>query len=220
MLELTLLQFAHVLGLVYWLGGDLGVFYSSLYAVNRNLSQESRVMAIRMLFALDLGPRICMTMILPVGLHLAWRLGFLPFPATIMGLIWLVCFGWLAMVLFLHFRHNSPAHAALARFDFAFRLVVISMLAGYALVSLASSAGARVDWVAWKMLIFAGMIACGLMIRVKLKPFGPAFSKLVAGQATAEVDQAISGSIAATRPWVLVIWLGLLGSAFIGLWSM
>jgi hypothetical protein len=64
------------------------------------------------------------------------------------------------------------------------------------------------------------MIACGLMIRVKLKPFGPAFGKLMAGQATAADDQAIADSIATTRPWVLLIWLALLLSTFIGIYSM
>ncbi len=220
MLELTLLQFAHVLGFVYWLGVDTAVYYTSRYAVDRNLSPETRVTTIRILFALDLTPRICMTMILPVGLHLAWRLGLVPITGTAMAVIWLTCFAWLAMVLFLHFRHGSPKHGALTRFDFYFRIVVIMLLAGYALASLVGDAGARVDWVAWKLLIFAGLISLGLIIRIKLKPFGPAFGRLIAGQATAEDDAVISRSIASTRPWVLLIWLGLVVSAYLGITSM
>jgi hypothetical protein len=42
----------------------------------------------------------------------------------------------------------------------------------------------------------------------------------LAGQASATDDAAISSSIAATRPWVLLIWLGLLVSAYIGMTSM
>ncbi len=35
------------------------------------------------------------------------------------------------------------------------------------------------DWVAWKILVFAGRVSCGVMIRLNLKPFVPAFVKLV-----------------------------------------
>ena len=34
MTELALLKMAHILGLVYWLGGDLGVFYSSFFVAD------------------------------------------------------------------------------------------------------------------------------------------------------------------------------------------
>ena len=220
MLELNMLQFAHVLGFVYWLGVDTAVYYTSRYAVDRSLSPDTRITTIRILFALDLMPRICMTMILPVGVHLAWRLGLIPMPAAAMAMVWLICFAWLAMVLFLHFRHGSPKHGALTRFDFSFRIVVIGSLIAYAILSLSSDAGARVDWVAWKLLIFAGLISCGLMIRITLKPFGPAFGRLLAGQASETDNEAISSSIAATRPWVLLIWLGLLVSAYLGMTSM
>ena len=218
--ELTNLQFAHVLGFVYWLGVDTAVYYTSRYAVDRSLAQETRITTIRILFALDLMPRICMTLILPVGIHLAWRYGLVPIPTAAMTMIWLICIAWLAMVLFLHFRHGSPKHGVLTRFDFYFRLIVIGSLAAYAILSLTSDAGARVDWVAWKLLIFAGLVSCGLMIRVKLRSFGPAFGRLLAGQASETDDAAISSSIAATRPWVLLIWLGLLVSAYLGMTSM
>ena len=106
----------------------------------------------------------------------------------------------------------------MTRWDFRFRLLVIAVLAGYGLLSLLTDSGAHVDWVAWKLIIFAGLISCGLMIRVKLKPFGPAFGRLLAGQASDEDDAAISSSIASTRPWVWLIWLGILISAFLGMY--
>jgi hypothetical protein len=52
---------------------------------------------------------------------------------------------------------------------------------------------------------------------MKLKPFGPAYLNLSAGEATQADEDAIEHSIAVTRPWMVVIWLGLLVSAALGL---
>ena len=43
----------HLLLFVYWLGGDIGVFYSSGLSVNRSLSREARQMAGKIMINLD-----------------------------------------------------------------------------------------------------------------------------------------------------------------------
>jgi hypothetical protein len=217
MTAIALLKFAHILGFVYWLGTDLGVWYSSYYAADRNLSPETRVTVIRILLALDLSPRICMTLMLPVGIQLGYWFGLLPMVSWIIVALWLLSLGWLATVLYLHFGPKGAGSQLLARIDFGFRLAVITALATYATFSLFGFSDAQADWVAWKLLIFAAMIGCGLMIRIRLAPFGPAFARLAAGNATEADDETIERSIAATRPWVLLIWLGLLFSAALGL---
>ena len=216
-MEIALLKFLHVLAFVYWLGGDLGVFYTSFYASNRRLSPETRVTVIRILFALDMAPRICMTLMLAIGIHLSYRIGFLPVAPAVIYLTWLISLGWLVMVLYLHYGKKSKFQQLLTKFDFGFRLTLIAGLSTYAAVSLSGQSGVSADFIAWKMLIFATMIACGLMVRIKLKPFGPAFMNLVKGEPSQADEDAISGSIAATRPWVMVIWLGLLVSAALGI---
>ncbi len=216
-MEVALLKFIHVLAFVYWLGADLGVFYTSFYAVNRKLSAETRVTVIRILFALDMAPRIAMPLILAVGIHLSYRIGYLPVAPWVIYLTYLVFLGWLAMVLYLHYGKRSPFQAVLTRFDFGFRLTLIGGLSTYAAISLSGPSGVSADFIAWKILIFATLMACGLMIRIKLKPFGPAFAKLVTGNPSQADEDTIDQSISATRPWVLVIWLGLLLSAALGL---
>ena len=57
----------HLLLFVYWLGGDIGVFYSSGLSVNRNLSREARQMAGKIMINLDLIPRLCLSLMLTVG---------------------------------------------------------------------------------------------------------------------------------------------------------
>ena len=107
MSEYLLIKLLHVIGFAYWLGGDLGVFYSSYFVADDKRPDAVRVATAKILFALDQAPRICMTMSLPLGTHLAWRMGALPLNATSMTIIWILCFGWLAMVITLHLAAQS-----------------------------------------------------------------------------------------------------------------
>ena len=214
--EYLLVKLLHLVGFAYWLGGDLGVFISSFFVVNDKLSKETRINAAKILFSVDLGPRISMTMMLPLGVHLAWTLGVLPLSTAVMTLVWLVSFAWLGMVTTLHSAAPSRFKTALTNIDFGFRLILSVGLAGAGLYSLLGP-GEIVYWVALKLAIFGGLVGCGLIIRVKLKPFTEAFGKLVGDNATDADNAAIRKYLGATRPFVVTIWIGLLASAALGI---
>jgi len=215
--EIAYLKLAHVAGLVYWLGTDLGVWYASYFAADRDLPVRTRIVVFRILFALDLAPRVCMTLMLPLGVHLAWRLHLLPLEGGAIAILWTACLMWLAMVLFLHFSAPGAAKRLLTRIDFYVRVLLILCLLGYAGASLAGAGGSRVPWLTSKLLIYALMVACGLMVRVRLKPFGAAYGRLLTDAASDQDHTDISHSIRASRPFVLAIWLGLLTSTALGL---
>jgi hypothetical protein len=216
LVEIALLKFVHVLAFVFWLGTDLAVWYIGFWAVNRKLSSETRVTVIRIMFALDMVPRICMTLMLALGLHLSYRIGYLLVPPWVIYAAYVVCLSWMSVVLYLHYGEKNRLQRVLRRFDFGFRLALIASLSTYAAISLSGSTAVSADFIAWKLLIFATIVACSLMVRMKLKPFGPAYSNLLAGKPTQADEDAIEYSIATTRPWMLIIWLGLLLSAAIG----
>ncbi|MDJ0700717.1 MAG: hypothetical protein QNJ07_12745 [Woeseiaceae bacterium] len=215
--EFLVVKFLHVVGFAYWLGADLGVFYTSYYVVDEKLSDEVRLASAKILFALDQAPRICMTMMLPLGLHLLWRMNILPYDAVVMALIWILCFAWLAMVIALHVARPSRAKAGLTRFDFWFRLILALDLIAMGLVALLTDMIAMPDWAALKIAIFGGLVGCGLIVRIRLKPFGPAFANLAAGRASDADNAAIRNSLNGTRPFVIAIWAGLLASTALGL---
>ena len=122
--EVMIIKFLHLLGFAYWLGADLAVFYSSYYVANEKLSPEVRTTTAKILFALDQVPRMCMTMMLPLGITLAWQMHWLPFPVSIVVLAWFVSAAWLAMVIYLHAAKPGAGKTLLTRFDFWFRLVM------------------------------------------------------------------------------------------------
>lgn len=214
--EIAILTFLHLLGLVYWLGADLGVFYSSFVLCDDKQPASVRVSAARILFALDQAPRISMTLMLPLGVHLAALMGYITAPVGLVPLVWLVCLGWLVMVLLLHFLGHSRDLSLLTRFDFFFRVSLIAVLLYTAIMGISGQWPALSAWAGWKLAVFGALVACGLIIRVKLKPFGPAFARLVADSASNEDNQAIRQAIGGSRPFVMLIWLGLLLNSALG----
>jgi hypothetical protein len=216
MTDIALLKFAHVLGLVYWLGADLGVFYSSYVLCDERQPTSVRLSAARILFALDQAPRISMTLMLPLGVHLAVRLGYITAPDWVVPGTWAVALGWLAMVLLLHFRGHGGRLGWLTTMDFAFRTGVVVILLGLAGGALLDRVPGISDWAAIKLAIFAGLVLCGLLVRIKLRPFGPAFAVLAADRAGEAENEAIRRSIGGTRPFVVTIWIGLLLNTALG----
>lgn len=216
MSTVALLTLLHLLGLVYWLGADLGVFYSSFVLSDSSRSPEVRVSAARILFALDQAPRICMTLMLPLGVHLAAVTGYMQLPGWAVAAVWALGLGWLAMVLVLHFLGHGRDLRVLTRFDFGFRLVLAAALLAYAGMAIAGQVASATPWAGWKLAIFAGMVLCGLGVRLRLRPFGPAFARLLAGDPSPADNAAIRRSIGGTRPLVVLIWVGLLTNAALG----
>jgi len=215
--EFLMIKLLHLVGLAYWLGGDLGVFCSSFFVTNEKLSADARITAAKILFVVDQGPRISMTLMLPLGTHLAWRMGVLPIDATAMAIIWLLAIGWLAMVITLHTAAASKATKLLTTFDFWFRASLSLGLIIAGAYSLVTESTAMPYWIAAKLVIFGGLVGCGLFIRIKLRPFGPAFANLAQGRVSDADNEAVRSSLGSTRPIVVSIWIGLLASAALGL---
>ncbi len=63
--------FLHVVLLVYWLGADIGVFYSSLQVVKAEHPPETRAAIVKVLTFVNYFPAAASILMLPVGLQLA-----------------------------------------------------------------------------------------------------------------------------------------------------
>lgn len=211
-----LLTLLHVILFAYWLGADIGVFYSSGFVVDDRLSRESRLTAARIMLAVDLVPRICMSLMLTVGGLLSATLGVEHPTWQMAGIVLLGPF-WLGMVLLLHFRHHASFVPMLTRFDFHFRWGMIALLLLSSGQSLATGQLEHAPWLIAKLLGFAFLIFCGLMIRVRLKGFTEAYIKLLQGSETPEDNRRMQRSLSRVRPWVVSIWIVLLLEAWLGI---
>ncbi|WGL16847.1 hypothetical protein PVT68_00765 [Microbulbifer bruguierae] len=212
-----LIKFFHNLCFVYWLGGDLGTFYASRFVAREDLSPQARSTALTIMMGCDQGPRFCMPLILPLGLQLAFLTGQFSVPVWVVVAAWAICLGWFALVAVLHFSHGKGFIPVLTRLDFALRVVLIAGLLGVAAWALLSNAIFSSNWLAIKLAVFALLVFCGLMIRVRLKNFIVAWGTLLQKGADDHTNRTIRGSIAACRPFVYLIWVGLLVNAAYGL---
>jgi hypothetical protein len=71
-------------------------------------------------------------------------------------------------------------------------------------------------WLGAKVALYTAAIACGLGIRLTLRPFGPAFGALMGGGSTPEVERALKRSVDGCLPYVFGIWAAVLGAAALG----
>jgi hypothetical protein len=215
------LKLAHLLLLVYWLGADVGTYYASRFVADAQSPAVARTVAARIMLGVDVAPRLCMPLVLATGVHLAVLQGWLAGSAGLITGTWALCLAWLLMVVLVHHHGSSALGKKLANFDFAFRLLLLAALAGAALLALLGAPGWLPAWLAFKLLCFALTVACGLMIRVHLRPFGAAFVLMASGQGSAEnrakSDRVISTSIARCKPYVWLIWGLLVLAAAAGL---
>ena len=216
MLDQALFALLHVLVFVYWLGGDLGAFYTSHFLTRSNVSADRRFMAAKIVGDVDMAPRTALILTLPTGLLLAEAKGWLALGWPILGVISLISLIWLALAWKLHFEHDSPP-AWIKLTDTTLRYGLILVLIIAAAMALTGSITLPL-FLALKMLALAGCIGLGLYIRRVLQPLGPALAGLTGDHsAAAEADLALTLNRA--RPLVMGIWALLLIAAFLGLWT-
>lgn len=65
--EVLVLRWLHIIAMVYWLGGEWGVFQTSYNVINRNLSLEERRRHMETAYRIDILARTGIIMLLPAG---------------------------------------------------------------------------------------------------------------------------------------------------------
>lgn len=215
--EYVFLKLAHLLLFVYWLGADIGVFYSARYVRNRALSSEARQVAVKIMGWIDQIPRYCLVLMLPVGYTLARDIGVVQLPDRFMVVLWVVALAWLCMVWAIHHWQGTPRAERLRKIDLGWRVTLSLGLVWDAWQGFRGTGHLFADWIEIKFLLFAALIFCGIMIRIFGKPIGPALRQVLSTGSTPELEADIARGFGRTRPFVLAIWALLLIAAWVGI---
>jgi hypothetical protein len=206
----------HLLLFAYWLGGDIGVFYSSGFAINKNLSRGARQAAGTIMMNLDLIPRLCLSLMLTVGGILTHYYGI---NHPLWQMIGIILLGpiWSCSLIYIHFNEGTDLVKTMTKIDYYFRWVMV-----FTLITSVSYAFYFTDrlnanpWVGAKLIVFAALIFCGIMIRKYIGGFIKGIHNIATDNINEADDIAMAESLSKARVFVLTIWVLLLVEVWIG----
>ena len=206
----------HLLLFAYWLGGDIGVFYSSGFAVNRKLSRGARQAAGTIMMNLDLIPRLCLSLMLTVGGILTHYYGI---DHPLWQMVGIILLGpiWTCSLIYIHFNEGTDLVKTMTKIDYYFRWIMVFTL--IASVSYAFYFTDRLNanpWVGAKLIVFAALIFCGIMIRKYIGGFIKGIHNIATDNINEVDDIAMAASLSKARVFVLTIWVLLLVEVWIG----
>ncbi len=179
------------------------------------LTVEQRLAAAKTLAAIDLVPRICMSLMLTVAGILAELVG-VPHPAWQMAGIVLLGPVWLTLVLMNYLKQGTPLGATLTRIDFWFRWFLLAAVLVSVSYSWITGELDHAPWVAGKLVLFAAIILFGLLMRIQVRPWMEGIGKLAAEGSSDETNRVMALSLARTKPFVIAMWVCLLLEGVLG----
>jgi hypothetical protein len=208
--------FVHILLFVFWLGADVGVFLSAVYAKRADLSFETRATIMKMGLLIDFLPRICFALIFPVGLHLAASLGLYEIPTWLFVAGWGVGLGWIYMVILIGQNEGKPLAEKLMLVQFGLEGVLGTVYVGVGLWSLFGNGPLQQGWFAVKILLFGCVFYAAMAIDICFRPFIKPFMELAEHGSTPEREAIITKTINKTLVAVLTMYALIATVAFLG----
>lgn len=216
-MEHTIWVFIHVMLLVYWLGGDLGVFLLAKAAKRSDLSFAERAFALKMAVQIDLIPRLCFTLMFPVGLQLSASGGFVAIPSWALTLAWVASAAWIALLLEIGRAEGTPRANSLNRVHLAWQALLLLGLGTLGLLALLGIGPLPGGWYGLKIFLFALIFAMGIGIDIAFRPIGPAFMRLATEGSQPDIEQSITTAVDGAIRYVLGLYALLIAIAFIGI---
>lgn len=163
----NLVLFLHLLLFAYWLGSDLGVMINSIYANQADLTGNARARISKAQELIDMAPRSCLVLMVPVGITLASRWG-LDISAAGLFAVWVFGFAWLWLVWMVHWRHGAPSGMTYWKVDLAIRVLVTIGFIAAGIGGLTVGEPVASLWLASKMLLFGILVLLGVIVRFML----------------------------------------------------
>ncbi|MCS6946412.1 MAG: hypothetical protein NZM12_02215 [Steroidobacteraceae bacterium] len=215
----TAINWAHVLVMGYWLGSELVINALTHYvARTTSLSGAERMRLWDFVLDVDQHVRNALILSVPLGFTLAVQLGLVELSALGLWALWLLSALWFWFMWLVHWRRKSATGPRLARWDLYIRYGLMVVFALSAAWSLATGRPYTTAWLALKVLLFAGAIACGVAVRHYITAaYRSVLPAIAADRATAADNtefQALMRKASAVLAvlWILLFAIGALGA--------
>jgi hypothetical protein len=217
--ELAVLRWLHILAMVYWLGGEWGVFQTSYNVINPKLSMDERRRHMETAYCIDILARTGIILLLPLGLHMGHIWTVQPYGGGWLIGIWLLAALWLGLCWAAFIYRETDRGVRLTKIDEAVRFVLIPLLIIAAIASLLGygpfNGDAGFRWFSAKILIYALLLVLGLKLRFIMREWTLLFRRLATGP-DAATEATLARSIGIGRKIAYVYWIGIASVAFLG----
>jgi hypothetical protein len=211
------LVYAHLLLFVLWLGGDLGVFVLGQHFRIRSYSLPERLTLLKMLVAIDMGPRSAWALMVPMSITLlyvgGWWIGL---PLIVVLLAWGLGLFWLWLVWDAHAHDMTPRASRDRRIEGWLRWLLTAFYLGLGTVSLATGSPLAETWLASKALLFGFIFAAAIMIDHAFKPVGPQLMALINKGSSDATEVPLRATMDGTRRWVFTVYALLFATSWLG----
>jgi len=209
------LKWAHIVAMVYWLGGEWGVFQTSYHVTNPKLGLDERRRHLETAYRIDILARTGIILLLPLGFHMGYNLGAHPF-ADLVVPVWVVMLAWAALTWTAFFKRETDTGIRLTKIDEQLRYALIPLLFLTAAWSLATGAPFTADWFSAKVLLYSLMLVIGLGLRFIMRHWTTIFREIAMHGSTPALEGRLQREIAIARGMAYVYWIGIGTIAFIG----
>lgn len=214
--EQDVLRWLHILAMVYWLGGEWGVFQTSYNVANPRLTLEERKRHMETAYRIDILARTGIIMLLPLGIHMGFNLGAHEYGGGFLTGMWIVFAGWLALTWSAFFARETDLGIRLTKIDEAIRYVVIPSLLGVGLYSLVNGAPLTQNWYAAKVVLYGLMLCIGLALRFIMRHWTTIFRALAEKPGDAVLEAKLASELRVGRGLAYVYWIGIATTCFLG----
>lgn len=200
-----LAKVAHIAVWGYWIGSDLVVNQLTHYLTHaERMDGPERNRLWRFLLHVDQHPRNALILTVPIGLTLASMLGLLALGTTGLVVVWVLSAVWFWFMWHVHLRGDSPRGPVLRTWDVRLRYALIAVALGVGVWSLATKGPLEAGWLAAKLVLFAGVMAAGVGIRLYIHDFLKTWPDIVKHGSTPQREAAIRTSMRRAT-WVLAV---------------
>lgn len=217
--ELSILRWLHIVAMVYWLGGEWGVFQTSYKVVNPALSLEERARHMDTAYRIDIMARTGIISLLPLGLHMGHIWGVQPLGGGWLVAMWMLWVVWMGITWGAFAKRGTPFGLALSNIEDWSRYILIPTLLFVSISSLLGNgpfeAGDGQRWYSAKILTYGLLLIIGVILRLIMHEWRALFPVLAQGP-NAEAEEKLKKSIRLGRSVAYLYWIGILATAFFG----
>jgi hypothetical protein len=216
---LHVLLVIHIVVLGYWLGAELVInstYRYVSYGSDMPFAERNRLM--EHVMEVDQHVRYALVLQAGFGFVLATLYGYVPGGTTAAWTIAIVAALWLGFVEITHRMRHSAAGKRLAAFDRNSRYVLMAVLVGIAL-GLIGSQWHMPQWLRLKLGLFAGVMACGVGIRLALISHFRTWAVMAREGPNAQTNAVIRRTYWQATSVLILLWVFIVALVITSVWK-